>query len=51
MGTGDDLDEFALDLLEPAALFIALFAEEQVAAVGAMLGRAGAAAETEWGSP
>jgi len=48
VGTGDDLDELALELLEPAALFIALFAEEQVAAVGALLGRARAAAETEW---
>ena len=32
MGTGVDLVEFALELLEPAALFIVLFAEEQVAA-------------------
>ena len=46
-GCADDFDQLALELLEPAPLFIALLAEEQVAAVGALLGRAGAAAETE----
>ena len=28
VGTGDDLDQLALELLEPAALFIALLTQE-----------------------
>lgn len=46
-GCARDLHQFALNLLEPAPLLIAFLAEEQMAAVGADLSRAGAAAEAD----
>ena len=46
-GCACDLNQFALDVLEPAALLISLACQEQMAAVGANLSRAGAAAEAD----
>ena len=46
-GCARDFNQFALELLEPTALLIAFLGKKQVAAVGADLGGAGAAAEAE----
>jgi hypothetical protein len=46
-GCPRDFHQFTLNLLEPAALLIALVGQKQMAAVGANLSRAGAAAEAD----
>ena len=45
-GAAGEEGQLALELLEPAALLIALVLKKQVAAIGAELGSAGAAAKT-----
>ena len=46
-GCARDFNQLALQLLQPAALLIALVGQKQVAAVGADLGGTGAAAEAD----
>ena len=45
-GAAREKGQLALELLEPAALLLALAHKKQVAAIGAVLGCAGAAAKT-----